>query len=102
MGFSLEYARLDDLTGTYSGDGSFDNQGNLSAAVYQEVVFTGGLPTQKGWRIAESVVSTVTMNHLGNNRYQIGLDVHLEDPDEILPDVDITGRYTADFTGEFN
>jgi|GEM_PF-1880410 len=99
---NVDYTRYDDISGTYMGHGG-DNMGNLKTVGYQEAIFNvGGIPTQKAWALAEDEVSTVSFSHLGNNRYMVGFDVYMEDLFDSLPDVHVTGLYTADFTAEFN
>ncbi|MBI1316480.1 hypothetical protein GC167_06430 [bacterium] len=103
LGLFLDYSKVDDLTDTYLGHGGIDNPGNLSNVLYQEIRFNGGqIPVQKGWSLAEDEISTISMNHLGNNRYQLGFDVYMEGAFDTLPDLHITGIYTANFTAEFN
>jgi len=101
LGISLDYSKYDDLTGTYLGTGSVDNTGDLNSVLYQEVSFNGGMPSQKGWSLSEDEVSTIVMNHLGNNRYQIGFDLYMEDAFDSLPDIRINCLYTATFAAEF-
>lgn len=101
LGFSLNYTKYDDLTGTYYGKGGFTGQGELNSAGYQETTITGGLPSVRSWGLSEDVISTIVMNHLGNNRYQIGFDLYMEDVFDSLPDIRINGLYTATFTTEF-